>query len=34
LCVNGGRFFSLDDAKFKDSLLDVAGTIASQISSE
>lgn len=34
LCVNGGRYFSLDDAKFKDSLLEVADTIASQISSE
>lgn len=34
LCVNGGKFFSLDDARFKESLLDVAGTIASQISSQ
>lgn len=32
MCVNGGQFFTLDNAGFADSLLKIAGTIASQIS--
>lgn len=31
LCVNGGTFHSIDDARFEDVLLAVAGSIANQI---
>ncbi len=33
LCVNGGRFFAIEDARFDDILLKVARSISSQISS-
>lgn len=31
ICVNGGTFHGIDDARFEDVLLKVAGTIANQI---
>lgn len=31
LCVNGGKFYAIEDAKFEDILLGVARSIASQI---